>query len=277
MSLLKVGSIALSTGEGGGAPAAMINTGFSASGAWSYNRPFTATQEQVPAYESSMYTKSYTTANGFNYYTIELTNDETSGSPFSIVFSGQKQAYQSLPTAGTLYGLTGSYDFQSAVVGEYVTTSENTGLTFTVSAHFTISHTIPYYLTFNNIGAWQITASTSDMSAISYVQTGTSVPYPQYATSTEGYMSAFITGSEKWISVGEYYAHMSSSGSRGAVFNDGPSTSTNLTPRSTSPSSFRAGQLQNFIQEGSATGIAVPGYTYTYGAITSGYSGYTGM
>lgn len=264
---------------GGGTPTSMINTGFWESGRYTFTCPFTATQIPIPEYVTATSVDTRETAGGYNALTLKMTEADLNGEPLTLVFSGTKEQYIQI-NPGTVYGTTGNWDPNSAHVGYYIADGEIGVSTFTVSADiYGINTSEPYYFMFSNISTWGFTASTADVSAITTIQTGSSLPYPQYASSTTGFMSSTATGLEWWVVNGDSAtAHVSGSSDCSAIYNDGPSSP----PLPTAPSSgisyvtaFCSTTIQKFLNP--TKGIVDSKYSYVYGASASSYSSVTGV
>lgn len=271
--------IASITGGGGGEVTSFVNTGFSATGAWTYSRPFTATQNSVPSYDTVTTITSLQTAGVTNNNYLGYTIPDTSifplnDAPASIVFTGTKQQWGSFTANGTVYGLTSQYGTSLISIGSWNATTAATS--FTATANFTADvQSLPYYIGMQNLPTWMITAGTN-ITATTYVQTGTAYPYPQYAASTTGVMNGYISGKEDWQN---YVAQEVRTGGWTATYDDGPtSASAQAGPFVNYVTAFTPGRLQTLVTGVSTgyTGKEDSGYTYTYGEITSAYNGYTG-
>ena len=257
---------------GGGSVDSFINTGFTASGEYTYTRAFTATQKIVPVYDIT--TAGITLSTGS---TPELTFSipDTSVFPLTglegITFTGAIQAWTSIPSTGTVGGTEGITGSWTAVMD---------GTNFTATAMFSANNpSTPTDIKINNVMGFGIMTIGQPVTATIYTQTGTTKPYPQYPDSTEGTMDTYVSGNENWRNVGLGYAAMTViSGNYNTVYNNGPSISM-TTADEQGVITFSNGNLRSFVVDRGQgiTNITDTGYTYSYGNITSGYTGFTGM
>lgn len=264
----------LTTGGGPSVPTSFVNTGFSATGAWTYSRPFTATQTTGPQYATASATASLTTATIDGVY-IGFQLDDTSvfpldNTPANLEFAGNYQSWGEMPDTGIVYG-------QGIEIGTYRLVKYSPS--FTATATFTANtESFPYYIRFGEMRYYSATAYPG-VTATTYTKTGEGKPYPQYPDSTEGVMTASVSGSEGWANHTPTYVSMNKTCSYGATYDNGPDSSLYTPPSSQSVTAFKGGELSSFVtdQISTYTGIADTGYTYSYGAITSAYNGYTGI
>jgi len=271
--------IASITGGGGGEPTSFINSSFDATGRYTFTRPFTATQVATQSYRREQFESNFNTAQVNGYLGVANGNTffPVDGTPAELAFSGSRAQWQDMPTGGTLYSAssTNVYGF-TAAIGDWTATTSTTS--FTARAQFTASAAAPtpFYIVFGNLSPWSLTAN-QPMSGVRYVVTGTELPYPQYAITSEGTMSGETTGREYWSGTTTFSCRLDRSASISTTYNDGPSTSSAQgTPIGSSLSSYSAGQLRSYLTGGSY-GPNDTGYSYVYGAVTSGYTGYTGI
>lgn len=266
----------LTTGGGPSVPTSFVNTGFSATGAWSYVRPFTATQISGPQYATATALASLDTASVQNSIAFRLTDTSVfplDNTPAKLTFNGQFQ-WQIPPDTGKVYGSPTEWD-RGTEIGTYTSHKVDTFLTATASFTATAG-SFPYYISFDGFYSYSMTAWNT-VTATTYTKTGEGKHYPQYPDSTEGVMTASISGDEKWGGAPVYNVYTRKSGSYGTTYDNGPDTSTNVPLQASSIGSFSVGQLKSFITATTYTGIEDTGYTYSYGAITSAYNGYTGI
>lgn len=261
------------TGGGGGSPTSLINNTFTASGYLSAYRPFTATQNEVPVYDDITYTGTIPSY-GNQSFTL---NDykTTADSPQTAIFIGYKQQWATVDqTTGNLkyQGLGTNYGTWSANVQSQFEVL----ITFDITAH--PIDTNQFYCD-NMSWAWGIT-SVSPYSATYREQTGTNIPYPNYPTTTTGYSENIIDLKEKWDDrlVGNnlsYVALLSSNNTLNIVYDDSPSNTSVNSTNTAEVSTFSSNMLKN--KWGLDVSTIDTNYTYNYGTLTSGYSGFEGI
>lgn len=273
---------------GGGSPTSILNTGFSATGSASYTRPFTATQRQVPVYDSVTSSLSLSTA-GSQYvaYLIKYNNSSfftlDGSTPNSLKIWGLKATWQTFPTGGEVYlSNTDAYQGGSSV-GRW--SAVNTTTTdFTAEANFTATSTQQTeYLVFFDINTWSTTAQQTG-EGTTYTQTGTDVPYPGYPLTASGYMTSTASGKEYWSvqyvypQGDSYVANIEAGAIRSAYYyaGTGPSTGSSTSVSEAYSGVPTGNTLRNQIVWYMGTGIEDTGYTYSYGQSASGYTGYVG-
>lgn len=273
---------------GGGSPTSMLNTGFTATGSASYTRPFTATQQQVPLYDSVTSSLFLSTA-GNECVTYKIKSDNSSffaldgSTPNSLKVSGSKAMWGVFPTGGVVYlSPTTSYQGYSSV-GTWSAVNTTTD-SFTAEAKFTATSTTNAdYLMFYGMLPWSTTAQPL-CEGTTYTQTGTDIPYPGYPLTASGYMTSTASGKEFWnmqyvLGQGDsYVANIVVGASRNAYYYNGtgPSTGSSTSVSPTYTGVPTANSLHNQIVGYMGTGIEDTGYTYSYGPSASGYTGYVG-
>lgn len=280
MSLLKIGSIALSTGGGGGGePTSMINPLHWESGLYNYSCPFTAEQIVVSGYESATSTADFSTSNmEFLTYTIyDKTVLPLDGTRAAFICSGSAQgSWIQLPADGAL--IASSMDVPRQQVGQYVLESADVGgsIHWSASSEFNVNSVVPLTLIFDQFQPWSIYADRI-VTATSYVYTGTSYPYPHYASSTTGIMSATARGMEWWArNDGSASAVMAGAYECSATYADGPSTSISSQDEfAEDVTVFGPTTLQDFVAGHTPQAVVDTGYTYNFGASASSFSLYT--
>lgn len=268
--------IASITGGGGGVNS-FINTGFTASGKYTYTRPFTATQNGVPEYDTAV--TSYTIQAPFNFdgtfASIPVTMGNTEYSDFNFEISIQKDQWNTFRnTAGQIYTST-----QSDPIGIWHATGNSnttagilTGVV-TNGAGLTGNVTFYFHSQFADYGATGLTMGTT-----AYTVTGTALPYPQYAETSTGLFSA---------STDVYSAYVNTAGANIMCgiyehrdqliqFDDGPSY-TAVQSGTQKNSFFNKDTIFNECTAQTQTGSANSNYTFVYGAYASAYDGYRGM
>ena len=273
---------------GGGSPTSMLNTGFTATGSASYTRPFTATQQQVPVYDSVTSSLSLSTT-GSEYVAYKIKTDNSSfftldgSTPNSLKVSGSKATWGTFPTGGYVY-LSQNYNYQGgSSVGTWSAVNTTTD-SFTAEAKFTATSTTNVdYLVFYGMQPCSTTAY-NICEGTTYTQIGTDVPYPGYPLTASGYMTATASGKEFWgvqyvPGQGDsYVANIVVGASTNAYYYNGtgPSTGSSTSVSPTYSGVPTANSLYNLIVGYMGTGIEDTGYTYSYGPSASGYTGYVG-
>lgn len=264
---------------GGGSVDSFINTGFTASGEYTYTRPFTATQNGVPEYDTTVTSFTIQTPFSFNgtFASIPVTMGNTEYSDFNFELSIQKDQWGTFrTTAGQVYTST-----QSDPIGIWygtgnsdTTTGRLTGV-ITAGAGLTANITYYFYPQFIDWGAtglaMQITAQTV---------TGTALPYPQYAETSTGFYSASTLVDNAHINATtastDIKCTVSYTASKCITFDDGPSYTATPTTNTTDinlsgDTVYRESVLLT------PTTSANSNYTFVYGASASAYDGYRGM
>lgn len=264
---------------GGGSVDSFINTGFTASGEYTYTRPFTATQNGVPQYDTAV--TSYTIQAPFNFdgtfASIPVTMGNTEYSDFNFEISIQKDQWNTFrTTAGQVYTST-----QSNHIGIWYATGNSntpTGMlsgVVTNGAGLTGNVTFYFRSQFTDYGA---TGLTMDITA--YTVTGTALPYPQYAETSTGLYSASTLVDNAHITATTastgIKCTVSYTASKCMTFDDGPSytaaPTTNTTDINLSGDTvYKESVLLT------PTTSANSNYTFVYGASASAYDGYRGM
>lgn len=273
---------------GGGSPTSILNTGFTATGSASYTRPFTATQQQVPVYDSVTSSLSLSTAIAGQYLAYIIKSNNASfflldgSSPNSLKVSGSKSQWNPIPTGGDVY-LSPDVHQGGSSVGTWSAVNTTTD-SFTAEAKFTAtSTTIDGYLLFYDLPSWSVTAQPV-CEGTTYTQTGSDIPYPGYPLTASGTMSSTASGKEYWSNTYlldqgySYVATIAVSANTMGYYDGGTGpTTASSTSFTTSYSGVPTGNtLHNRIVLDMGTGIEDTGYTYTYGPSASGYTGYVG-
>lgn len=271
------------TGGGGGDPTSMINSGFVGTGAITYVRPFTATQKEVPVYDTV--TSAITCATQTTQdlpYNIKVDGSSwfvlNGSSPNNLRFTATKASWASIPGTGNVYMSIGTSYYNGSSVGTWeIIGSSNSN--FTAEASFTaLSNSNTEYLLMVGMPGWSVTAGTS-VTGTTNVQTGTDIPYPQYPTATQGNASSYLSATESWGGGNGYYnPQFAMSGYNSVIYTDGPTTSSTLNSlvSLTLFSSFTTSKnISSMLTSRIATSEDA-GYNYSYGAIASSYAGYTG-
>lgn len=268
--------IASITGGGGGVNS-FINTGFTASGKYTYTRTFTATQNATPEYDTVVTGSTFQTPFNFdsNFASVPVTMGNTEYSNFNFEMSLQKDQWSTFTAwTGQVYTST-----QSDPVGTWRATgnsNETTGrLTGVITNGAGLTGIITYYFNprFVDWGAtglaMQITAQTV---------TGTALPYPQYAETSTGLFSAstnvysaYVNTANANITCG-IYEHRDQL----IQFEDGPSYTAVQSGTQTN-NFFNKDTIFNECTAQTQTGSANSNYTFVYGASASAYDGYRGM
>lgn len=269
--------IASITGGGGGVNS-FINTGFTASGEYTYTRTFTATQNATPEYDTVV--TSYTIQAPFNFdaaqfVSIPVTMGNTEYSDFNFEMSLQKDQWSTFrATAGQIYTST-----QSDPIGIwYATGNSNTTtgiLTGVVTNGAGLTGNVTYYF-YPRLADYGLTGLA--MNTTAYTVTGTALPYPQYAETSTGLFSAstnvysaFVNTANANITCG-IYEHRDQL----IQFDDGPSY-TAVQSGTQKNNFFNKDTIFNECTAQTQTGSANSNYTFVYGASASAYDGYRGM
>lgn len=269
------------TGGGGGSPTSIVNAGFTASGFASGYRPFTATQNEVIIYEQSAKAIE-------NYQTTSQNNS------YSLSFPS---AYFVDPNSASFVQLEIEFnaDYQSRIQQVYLSPQANAPNFRIYPSYFgnsLIFDWTPLLQTFQqNSASWQWTIQNnsvwivcqdtyyqpSQFSVNNYfinavVSAGTELPYPDYPTTTTGYVKHTINLKEYFSSPnvkfsGYNYKEIS--------YDSSPSDATVDYPSEINVTAFSANQLKNWLPLDLSA--IDDNYTYTYGTTTSGYSGFEGI
>lgn len=259
------------TGGGGGSPTSLVNTAFTASGFVSGYRPFTATQNEVPVYD-------YITYGGIppSHQNQNFTLDgykTTANSPQTATFSGTLQQWAHIAeTQGHLMIERTQY-----VIGEWSVTqlSQNEiSMEFIITAYPIDSNA--FYCADLSWG-WGID-TVSPYTATYREQTGTDKPYPAYPTTTTGYITNEISGIESFTGSTYKVPNIYVSGFKNVVYDDSPEGGANpLIPSNINLTSFSSNMLKNNITAKASYNLNSTAYTYTYGSVVNGYSGFEGI
>ncbi len=288
------------TGGGGGDPTSMINPTFTASGYASGYRPFTATQNVIPKYDEIYGT--YISGQYSNYVFIQVPMSALSGAG-DLTNYNLNLNFQSWNVGGTqsIDIIPNSADLYSNHYSTNKTTND-----FTSSG----SYSPPlYYLNFNGSDlslywdsiqqqSWIATAFTGEYVYIGwpsyqsyenmkgdwnyYVQTGTDVPYPDYPTTTTGYIINAFSGREFWNNLFNlrYSPRIDVSGYKNVSYDNSPEGGIDVITSSTNITAFNISDpplkrtLTDFANNYNLTNTA---YTYDYGTIQTAYSGFEGI
>ena len=259
------------TGGGGGSPTSMINSTFTASGFISGYRPFTATQIEVPVYDYLTYTGNIPSHSNQNFTLLGY--KMTTNSPQTATFSGTLQQWAHVAeTQGHLM-----IEQTQFVIGEWSVTqlSQNE-----ISMEFIITaYPIDSDKFFCSDLSWGWGIDTVSPYTATYMeQTGTSKPYPTYPTTTTGYITNEISGRESFTGSTYKVPNIYVSGFRNAVYDNSPEGGTNpLIPSNINLTSFSSNMLKNSIASKGYFSLDSTAYSYSYGSINSGYSGFEGI
>lgn len=256
---------------GGGSPTSLVNTAFIASGFVSGYRPFTATQVEAPVYDTITYTgmiPSYSNGNfTLNGYKT------TANSPQTATFTGTIGQYTNVnPVTGTLVDLQ-SYNN----VGDWSVNRTST-TEFEIVFHITA-----YPINTNGFNCenmyWSWGIESVGLYTATYMeQIGTDVPYPTYPTTTTGYITNEISGKESFTGSTYKVPNIYVSGFRNTVYDNSPEGGVNtITPLNINLTSFSSNMLKNIISSRVYYSLNSTAYSYSYGNIDSGYSGFEGI
>lgn len=284
------------TGGGGGDPTSLINAGFTASGFASGYRPFTATQNEVPLYD-------------------EVTGTCISGSNGSFVFIQVPTTALSDADDLTNYSLrlsTQSWDIDHnqniQIIPNSADTYSNVYHTSIPTNDFVRDTSVSpprYYYEFSQLQfidfwtqiqsqSWIATAFTGDYVYIGWqgyqqyentrgewrylTQTGTDVPYPGYSTTTTGFITNEISGKESFTGSTNKVPNIYVSGFKNVVYDDSPEGGASaISPSNINLTSFSSNMLKNNITAKENFALNSTAYSYTYGSVVSGYSGFEGV
>lgn len=262
---------------GGGSVNSFVNTGFTASGEYTYTRPFTATQNGVPQYDTAV--TSYTIQAPFNFdgqfASVPVTMGNTEYSDFNFEMSLQKDQWSTFrTTAGQVYTST-----QSNPIGIwYATGNSNTtaGIltgVITNGAGLTGNITYYFYPQFVDYGATGLTMETT-----AFTVTGTALPYPQYAETSTGLFSAStnVVNASVNMTTPNLMCGILEHRNQLIQFDDGPSYTAAQSATQTN-SYFNKDTIFNECTARTQTSSANSNYTFVYGASASAYDGYRGM
>lgn len=259
------------TGGGGGSPTSMINSTFTASGFISGYRPFTATQIEVPVYDYLTYTGNIPSHSNqkFTLDGYKTTADSTQ----TATFTG---ALQQWAHVAEIHGDLKDERTQ-VVLGDWSVTllSQNE-----ISMEFNITaypiDTNEFYCVDLSWG-WGID-TVSNYTATYMEQTGTDKPYPTYPTTTTGYITNEISGRESFTGSINKVPNIYVSGFKNAVYDNSPEGGANpIIPSNINLSSFSSNMLKNNIAARGYFSLDSTAYSYSYGSINSGYSGFEGI
>lgn len=280
------------TGGGSGPATSMINPNFTASGFASGYRPFTATQNEVPLYDN--YSGSYETT---------ITNDNTMVKIPSIHFTGNLYNYilthiiELNAIGGHLYlcpDLANPYsnlyyinDFDVNRRYDYVGTNK-------YSCTFGGSEFLVWYNSLQK-QPWIATAYTGDsiylciqgipsivisQSADYFYNelTGYEKAYPDYPTTTTGYITNEISGIESFTGNTNKVPNIYVSGFKNVVYDNSPEGGASvISPSNINLTSFSSNMLKNNIAAKSNYELNSTAYSYSYGSVNSAYSGFEGV
>lgn len=270
--------IASITGGGGGVNS-FINTGFTASGEYTYTRTFTATQNGVPEYDTVV--TSFMIQGPFNFNGtfayVPVAMGDTEYPTFDFEMPLQKDQWSTFrTTAGIIYTSTAN---ASPSVGTWIATGNSNVSTGMLSGNImngiglTGSITLYFYEQFADYGVTGLA-----MQASAFTVTGTALPYPQYAETSTGLFSAstnvysaFVNTANANITCG-IYEHRDQL----IQFEDGPSY-TAVQSGTQKNNFFNKDTIFNECTAQTQTGSANSNYTFVYGASASAYDGYRGM
>lgn len=269
------------TGGGGGSPTSIVNAGFTASGFASGYRPFTATQNEVIVYEQSAKAiENYQTTSQNNSYSLSFPSayfidpDSASFVQLEIEFNAdyQSRIQQVYLSPQANYANIRIYPFY-----------HNNSLIFdwTPLLQTFQQNSAGWQWTVQNNSVWIVCQDTyyqpSQFSVNNYcinavVSAGTELPYPDYPTTTTGYVQHTINLKEYFSSPnvkfsGYNYKEIS--------YDSSPSDTTVDYLNEINVTAFSANQLKNWLPLD--LNAIDDNYTYTYGTTTSGYSGFEGV
>jgi hypothetical protein len=276
------------TGGGGGSPTDMVNTAFTASGFLSGYRPFTATQIEVPEYDTV--SGNYATGGDSNYYVVQIPMKDFSGENVDGYEMTLKfQSWNS--EQSTIVVIPNSADRYSNQFGTNIRTDQfysDTSYQPPLYYHTFDAMTFHYWWSQIQDMPWISTAFTGSYVYIMFqlfsnpqniqgdwkylVQTGTNVPYPTYPTTTTGYV-------QNTIDLKEYFSspNVKFSGFNNKVINydNSPSDSTETSTNTANVTAFNNNGLKNW--QMLSFNALDSNYSYSYGSIDSGYSGFEGI
>lgn len=290
--------------DGGGEPSSFINSSFTATGYCSAYRTFTAAQKEVPIYAL---TGEYLTvcANDGNIPTLKITDDYT---------TLDSASYNIILVAGMNYGQTAAqtaYGFR-AISGNpwgvpYIGVSNNyggfgfdiidynsTGLTAsgnynTIKGVCQILGGNSLYFTFDKdaqVWAAFITLNTTDPWTQSSTTacnwwgggiTGYEKPYPDYPTTTTGYVSTEISSKKYWNKVGTTYRpDIDFDISTNINYENSPSNSSFILTETTAKGLYQSDDMrEESLKRVNLSGVD-NNYEYSYGISAYVYSGSEG-
>lgn len=274
--------IASITGGGGPSePTAMVNTGFTATGYKSAYVPFTAEQIPVTATEevdipigtyqtaaqgerfSVSFDSSYFVdpgASGFEYIKIGFNNDV---SRIRTLQFGPTDSYGDDFYPIPVFDNTSILIDWSALCNKFEQSSASWQWSIQGSTLWFIMYDSWYAATSWTIEDYYIRAESA---------TGTAYPYPSYPVTTTGYV-------QNTMELEEYFTagNVKFSGKNQKIVNydSSPSDSTANTTPTANVTSFVDNGLKDW--QALSTFATDDNYTYSYGSVTSGYSGYTGI
>lgn len=245
-------------------PTAVVNTGFSATGYKSAYVPFTAEQILVPQYETITTTASV----NYDFSNYMITADFPSGTE-TAVFSAEIYSYATTePNTGVFYKMDPWAELGIWSADRTATTGFDMYLYFSEPNIYT--GTAVYYI-YDVSFSWA-TTNPGDMSASYKELTGYEHPYPDYPVTATGYV-------QDTIELKEYFTagNVKFSGNDQKIisYDSSPSDSTANTTPTANVTSFVNNGLKNWYTLDTAA--TDDNYTYSYGTVTSGYSGYTGI
>lgn len=284
------------TGGGSGPATSMINDGFTASGFASGYRPFTATQNVVPLYDEVTGT-CISGSNGnriFIQVPTTALSDASDLTDYSLILTTQtwnidsNQPVQIIPDSANVY--LNTYDTNI--------TTNNFVRNPTVnpprwSYEFSQSQFIDFWTQIQS-QSWVVTAFTGEYVYIGWAgyqqyentkgewryltQTGTDIPYPTYSTTTTGFITNEISGKESFTGSTKKVPNIYVSGFKNVVYDDSPEGGASvISPSNINLTSFSSNMLKNNIAAKSNFYLNSTAYSYSYGTLTSGYSGFEGI
>ena len=281
------------TGGGGGSPTSLVNTAFTASGFFSGYRPFTATQNSVPVYD--VVTGNYTTGvNNLTYY-IEIPMEVLTGNitGYSLNFGiqtwsiGSNQNIQIIPNKNAIYDNTFITDYTN---DNFQVSGQETPTLYVCQIDDEKFHSWWHSI---NQQSWIVTAYTGASFVLGFTnysqstaignyeqmtQTGTSLPYPTYPTTTTGYITNEISGKESFTGSTYKVPNIYVSGFKNVVYDDSPEGGAiAISPANINLTSFSSNMLKNNIKAKFSFALNSTAYSYTYGSVNSAYSGFEGI
>ena len=286
------------TGGGGGDPTSLINPSFTASGYASGYRPFTATQNQVPLYDD--YSGTYATAMVNQYMLIQIPMEVFNGTVslynYEMLHSWQAwsidtQQVNIVPDSANVYINNYSTNIRTT---DY---SQIPGSPYTYYYDYTQSDFLTWWSNIQSqswistaftgqyvyLALMQYSSPTNIEGKYSYlVQTGTDIQYPDYPTTTTGYIINAYSGREFWNNLFNirYTPRIDVSGFKSVVYDNSPEGGIDVIISSTNITAFNISDpplkrtLTDFASNYNLTSTA---YTYNYGTTQTAYSGFEGV
>lgn len=273
--------IASITGGGGGGVTSFVNTGFTATGEYSYTKPFTATQIPVPIGETIVTATPMTYVGGYPYQGKMPQSDATVYSTgATLVFPYTAMSYSMLQETGIVQARIG--DGTAHDVGTYTLPNPTGNGTASAAVNLNEVPTGDVYFVFSEFQDWKITAGFTAASSVYVDATATGLPYPQYDPSTTGAytISGKTTG---YAVIGTYtpaYLQFAYSGdySISGTYDSGPSYTSATSDKTTRNYPFFQNDMEKYLTNHAPTDSFVidSNYSYSYGTVVTGYTGYSG-